>query len=97
MASPREDTRPAEVTGTRAGRDHLTGAEDDYDIAVRNNLRRGPETARLRALLSLAHSTLRNAGAAEVANDLAALNTPGLLDEAQAAAVRDRVRGALEL
>ena len=90
----RKDTPASDV---RAGRDHLTGAEDDYEIAVRDNLRRGPETARLRALLSVAHSNVRQAAATEVANDLAALNTPGLLDERQAVAVRERMRAALQL
>lgn len=92
MVSRKDSRGPA-----RTVRDHLTAAEDDYDAAVRDNLHRGLETARLRALMSLAQSAARQATATEVANDLTALNTPGLLAQEQVTQLRDRVRTALGL
>ena len=77
--------------------DHHTAAEDDYTAAVQGGLRSGTESARLRALLSLSQAQNRSAAALELANDLTALNTPGLLDEAEELAVRARARAGLAL
>lgn len=87
--------RSADVEARSGDDRHHLSAEDDFTAAVRGNLQAGPETARLRALLSLSQSALRQAAALELANDLAALQSPGLLDPTEMRVVRERVRKAL--
>lgn len=96
MARTSPSSSRAERMEPRSRNDrHHVAAEDDFTASVRGNLQVGPETARLRALLSLSLASLRQAAALELANDLAALQTPGLLDGAELRVVRERVRKAL--